>query len=639
MSIDNAVIDEIRQRADIVDVISQYVSLKRTGGRYKGLCPFHGERTPSFTVNPDLQIYKCFGCGAGGNVFTFLMSQTQQTFVEVVRELARQYGVALVFNEEETGVEQWRVTLRRINQEASLFFQWQLKHPEQGEIARAYLKQRGIEPYTQQRFGIGYAANSWNMLLDHLRTKGFSSEELEKSGLFKISEKSSGLYDLFRHRVMFPIIGINGDVLAFGGRALESDTGAKYINSPETDVYVKGQHIYALNLAKQAIRSKDRIILMEGYLDVISAHQYGFEEAVAGLGTALTQQQARQLLRFTESKTVMMAYDADAAGQKATDKAVEVLDQIAGDTSVRLQVVRIPDSEDPDTFLRKFGAAAFEQVLTESRSYTAYYLDKILAQHDLNNPVDKSMAAKAGIAALMKMPDPVLRDEYLRYLADRLEIDESALREQFQQKRGGPPQQGYQRTGFNKGGKNQGKGGFGGFNKGNFQGKGNRRRQDEPPPPPPTPLPVRDIEFISELGLLNLLLRFPDRRAATVTELRDMRFGDSYSEELRQYLVPMAEAGIELDWQDLFVAFPETAMHQRLSEMMENAAFQSLDFDKSLADFSRNVKLKCLGIELARINTELQEAERNGDHTQSHNLMKRSWELTQALTRLKQTGH
>lgn len=630
MSIDNAVIDEIRQRADIVDVISQYVSLKRTGARYKGLCPFHGERTPSFTVNPDLQIYKCFGCGAGGNVFTFLMNQTQQSFAEVVRELARQYGVMLVFNEEDSGAEQWRVVLRKINQEASLFFQWLLKHPEQGEVARSYLKQRGIEPYTQQRFGIGYAANSWNTLHDHLRTKGFVHEELEKSGLFKTSEKSASLYDAFRHRVIFPIIGINGDVLAFGGRALESDTGAKYINSPETDIYVKGQHVYALNLAKQAIRKKDRIILMEGYLDVISAHQYGFEEAVAGLGTALTQAQARQLLRFTESKTVLMSYDADAAGQKATDKAVEVLEQIAGDSPVRLQVLNIPDSEDPDTFLRKFGAEAFEKILDESRSYTAYYLDKLLAQHDLTNPVDKSMAAKAGITALMKMPDPVLRDEYLRYLADRLEIDESALREQFQQKRGGPPQQqGFQR-GFNKN-KNQ---------KGNFQGKGNfRRRQEEPPPPPPAPLPVRDIEFISELGLLHLLLRYPDRQAATVAELRDMRFGDTYNEDLRQYLVPMADAGLELEWQDLFLAFPESSVHQRLSEMMENPAFQSLDFDKSLADFSRNVKLKCLGIELARINADLQDAERLGDRAQSHILMQRSWELTQALTRLKQAGH
>jgi DNA primase len=626
MSIDNAVIDEIRERADIVDVISQYVSLKRTGARFKGLCPFHSERTPSFTVNPDLQIYKCFGCGAGGNVFTFLMSQTQQSFGEVVKELARQYGVRLVFTEEEVGAEQFRVTLRRINQEASLFFQWLLKHPEQGEVARSYLKERGIEPYTQQRFGIGYAANDWHKLQDHLRGKGFSAEELEKSGLFKAYEKKDGLYDLFRHRVMFPIIGINGDVLAFGGRTLDADTGAKYINSPETEIYVKGQHIYALNLAKQAIRDKDRVMLMEGYLDVISAHQHGFEESVAALGTALTPQQARQLLRFSESKTILMAYDADSAGQKATDKGSEVLEQIAAGTPVRLKVLNIPDSEDPDTFLRKFGAQAFEDIINQARPYTAYYLDKLLANHDLSNPVDKSMAAKAGMTALMKMPDPVLRDEYLRYLADRLEIDESALREQIQQTRGGS-------AGFQRGNQN-----FKGKPKGPFN-KGKGRRDEPPPAPPPQPLPVRNIEFISELGLLHLLLRFPDQLDLTAAALRDMSFEDPQLEELRQYLLPMAEAGLELAWQDLFVAFPETAMHQRLSEMMENVAFQSLDFDKSLADFSRNVKLKCLGIEIERLSAEIQQAERVADRALCNELMQRYMELMQSFTRLKQAGH
>ncbi|HEY9840827.1 MAG: DNA primase [Candidatus Sericytochromatia bacterium] len=621
MSIEASVIDEIRERADIVDVISQYVSLKRAGARYKGLCPFHAEKSPSFTVNPELQIFKCFGCGAGGNVFTFLMSQTQQGFSEVVRELARQYGVRLVFSEEEQGAEQFRVILRRINQEASLYFQWLLKHPQQGEEARAYLAARGIEPYTQQRFALGYAANSWNTLFEHLKTKGFAVEELEKSGLFKRYEQREGLYDIFRHRVIFPIVGVNGDVLAFGGRALESDTGAKYINSPETEIYIKGQHIYALNLAKQAIRKQDRVILMEGYLDVISAHQHGFEEAVAGLGTALTQTQARQLLRFSESKTIYMAYDADAAGQKATDKGVEVLEQAAGGAPLRLHVLAIPDQEDPDTFLRKFGAPAFEELLAQARSYTAYYLDKLIGRHDLSNPVDKSMAAKAGIAALLKMPDPVLRDEYLRYLADRLEIDEGALREQMQQhgRKGAAP--------FGK--RQQGKG---------FKREG-RFEHAQPAGPPPAPLPLRDIEFISELGLLHLMLKFPEQAAAVVDEIRPMVFADPGNEDLRLYLVSMAEAGLEVPWQDLFVAFPEMAMHQRLSEMMENPAFQSLDFDKSLADFSRNVKLKSLGIEMERLSAEIQQAEQEADRSRCHDLMQRYMELMQTLTRLKQSGH
>lgn len=620
MSIEQSVIDEIRERADIVDVVSQYVSLKRAGSRYKGVCPFHSEKTPSFTVNPELQIYKCFGCGAGGNVFTFLMSQTQQSFSEVVRELARQYGVRLVFTEEEQGAEQFRVTLRRINQEASLFFQWQLKHPQKGEEARAYLVSRGIEPYTQQRFGIGFAIDSWTSLYDHLiKEKGFAIEELEKSGLFKRYEQRENLYDLFRHRVIFPIVSVNGDVLAFGGRALGSDTGAKYINSPETELYVKGQHIYGLNLAKQAIRKKDRVMLMEGYLDVISAHQHGFEEAVAGLGTALTPTQARQLLRFTESKTILMAYDADEAGQKATDKNVEVLEQIAEGTPLRIQVLQIPRPEDPDTYLRKYGAEAFEGLIGAARPYTAYFLDKLIDKHDLSNPVDKSMAAKAGIAALFKLPDLVLRDEYLRYLADRLSIDESALREQMHQNT--------RKTSTAFAGARKRKGGF--KREGRFE-------KDAPAAPPPAPLPLRDIDFITELGLMHLLLKFPERADEILAEIRDLSFADPANEDLRQYLVSMAEAGLEVAWQDLFVAFPEPAMHQRLSEMMENTAFQSLDFDKSLADFSRNIKLKHLGAQLEGLNLLIQQAERDQDTPRLHELMQRYMELMQRLTKLKQ---
>ncbi|MGV3525887.1 MAG: DNA primase [Candidatus Sericytochromatia bacterium] len=610
--IDSAIIDEIRSRADIVDVVGQYVSLKRAGARYKGNCPFHSEKTPSFTVNPELQIYKCFGCGAGGNVFTFLMNHQQQSFTEVVRELARQYGVRLVFNETEKQEDQFRVILRRINQEASLFFQWQLKHPQIGETARAYLETRGIEAYYQQRFQIGYAQNSWTALLHHLTEQGFSSEELDKSGLFKTSDKGGGLYDMFRHRVMFPIVSINNDVLGFGGRTLDAELGAKYINSPETELYQKGHHVYGLNLAKQVIRQKDRVILAEGYLDVITAHQYGFSETVAGLGTALTPQQARALLRFSESKRIIMAYDADSAGQKATDRGAEVLDQVAQGVPVRLQVIRIPDQEDPDTFLHRFGAEAFEAVLTEAPSYTAYRIDKLLSSYQLDNPVDKSLAAKACLETLMKLPDPVMRDEYLRYVAERLQIDESALREQIQQQHkrarqtGRKPQP--ERTPHREG----------------------------PLPKAAEPLPLRQREFISELGLMLLLMRFPEQREKSLAALQELQFEDPRNEELREYLVSMAEAELELDWQELFLAFPESEMHQRLTEMMENPAFHALEFEKSLADFRRNVKLKCLGLEMQRISAQIQQAEASSDHATRQTMMQRYMELMQDFTRLKQ---
>lgn len=621
--IEQAVIDEIRARADIVDVVSQYVTLKRSGTNYKGLCPFHGEKTPSFMVSPDKGIYKCFGCGAGGNVFTFLMEQQSMSFGEVLRELARQYGIVLRFTESDNESEQLRVQLRKLNQEASLFFQAQLKAPEHGASARAYLAQRGIELYYQQRFQLGYAREHWSALLEHLRHQGFEDSLLAQSGLFKASERSGELYDFFRNRVIFPIVGVNGDVLAFGGRTLDPSVPAKYINSPETEIYQKGQHIYGLNLAKKSIRERDRAILMEGYLDVVTAHQFGFEEAVAGLGTALTQAQARQLLRFSESKTILMAYDADAAGEKATDRGAEILSQVtAGNTPLRLQVIQIPDREDPDTFLHKFGAEAFETVLKQARDFTAYYIDKILSRHQSDNPVDKSMAAKAAIEALLKIHDPVLQDEYVRYVAERLKIEDTALREQIQQIHKKHTYQARVQTRRERARAAKG-------------GKG-RSAFAAASAPPPAPLPLKDMGFISELGLLHLLVEHPEEREQVLEMLSELEFEDESNEELRQYLVSTAMGGLRLDWQELFGVFQEREMHQRLTEIMENPAFQALNFEKSLADFSRNVKLKCLGQEMERLSTEIQQAEQSPDHSTYQALMLQYMELMQEYTQLKQ---
>lgn len=625
--LDQSVLDEIRARADIVDIVGQYVVLKRAGHHYKGLCPFHSEKTPSFTVNPERQIFKCFGCGAGGDVFRFLMDSQQMGFMDVVHELARQYGVVIKVQEADSQQEQKRVQLRRLNHEASVFFQQQLQQPV-GQIARDYLQQRGISTEIQQRFQVGYAPESWDQLLLHLQKQGFDDGLLAESGLFKPSEKSGRLYDFFRHRIMFPIVGVNGDTLAFGGRTLNPDLGAKYINSPETAIYQKGQHVYGLNLAKKAIRSKDRAILVEGYLDVISAHQAGFEETVAALGTALTPDQARQLLRFSESKRIYMAYDADSAGQKAADRGADILEQVAQGALLRVQVIQIPDKEDPDTFLQKFGPEAFEQLLASAPDFAVHYLDKQLSAHDLSNPVDKALAAKACLQTLQRFKDPVLRDEYLRYVAQRLEITEQALRDQAQQARRRPAKKGFQKA--------------------------------EVPAEAPRiqPLPLQDRDFMSELGLLHLVLSAPSK-AAVLSELSEMRFADSHNEALRQYLVTMAEAGLELGWQELLSVFPGAEVQQRLSEISENPAFQHLDFEKSLADFSRNVKLKCLGTQMQQLSQEIQQmgshsGEAPADADASHDTalqaqgaetdrqatyqakMMQYMELTQAYQRLKQ---
>ncbi len=632
MAIEQSSLDEILARADIVDVVSQYVTLKRTGAHYKGLCPFHGEKTPSFIVSPDKQIYKCFGCGVGGNVFAFLMNYHQQGFVEVARDLARQYGVQLKETHIDSQEEQARVILRKINQEASLFFQQQLRDDQVGKMARDYLQARGVSEAVQQRFQVGYALESWDALLNHLLGLNFQENHLKQCGLFKVSEQSGRLYDFFRHRVMFPILSINGDVLAFGGRTLNPDLGAKYINSPETPIYVKGRHVYGLNLAKKAIRTKDRVVLAEGYMDVITAHQFGFDETVAALGTALTQDQARQLLRFTESKKVLMAYDADKAGQKATDRGAEVLMDLTRDTLLRLHVVKIPDDEDPDTFLHQAGSQAFEDVLNNAQDYHLYAFDKVLSRHDPDNPVDQAMASKAGVEILMKIKDPVMRDAYVQMLAERLKVNEAVIRDQIRQVRKQSV------AGYKKKERRQHK-----------QREMQRHRQEQSlenalefgaaeVPDIPMRQALKDVCFVSELGLLKLMMTFPAERERIMTEIQDLSFEDTHNEVLREYLLSMLGSGLTVTWQELMLTFPEAHMQQRLSEMMENPAFEALDIEKSLADFSRNVKLKCLGVQMKRVSAEIAQAEKDADREACHALMQSYMELTASYTRLKHMG-
>lgn len=619
-SLDPASIEEVRQRADIVDIISQYVHLKRTGHNYKGLCPFHSEKTPSFQVSADKQIYKCFGCGAGGNVFTFLMNYTNQSFIQVVKDLAQATGVRLVFSETIEAEEQFRNTLRRMNLEACQYFEWVLHHPQQGEEGRAYLQSRKISESMQKRFQVGYALNAWHALHDHLRSKGFSREELEKSGLF--GQGKEGLYDLYRQRLIFPIVSVNSEVLGFGGRALAADVQAKYINSPETEIYQKGQHVYALNLAKKAIRERDQVLLMEGYLDVITAHQFGFEHAVAGLGTALTQAQARQVLRFTDNKQIVMCYDADKAGQKATDRGADVLAEVTTGMALQVRVMGIPDQEDPDTFLHQYGAEAFAQVLADAKPLVEYRLDKALVGFSLDSTLDKALAAKAAIAVLKTVHEPVYRDECIRQVAARLHVDEGVLREQLTQE-------------IRKQSKSSGKTRF-----------KNEARFSHSQAPSQVPLAAsafisrdpRDKLYGSELGLLYLMLQYPEHRERVVTEVQDLVFSDGLHEYLRQYLVDLHGQGYGFEWQQLFTVFPEAEVHQRLVEMMESEHLKGLEIEKSLADFVRNVKLECLNRQISLLSQQIQAAEAEQDQEAYLLLMKDYMEQMKVLAQLRQIG-
>ena len=381
-------LDEIRAGVDIVELVGRFVNLRKAGQNYKGLCPFHGEKTPSFMVNPRKGIFHCFGCGVGGDAFGFVMRQDRLSFPEAVRALARQAGVALP---EERGArpgETGREELYRVMEQAAAFYTERL-WTVGGERARKYLDERGIAPEVARRFGLGWAPEGWETLPDAL--VAVDEDAMLAAGLRIPRENKPGAYDRFRGRLLFPIRDLQGRVVAFGGRGF-GDEQPKYLNSPETPLYTKGNLLYAADLAREAVREKNRALIVEGYIDCLMAHQHGFTETVAALGTAFTAAQLGVLRRYCEE--VITFFDADAAGQKAAERAEELLEPTGSGMAwgvnragsfdapgvLRVKVALLPAGHDPDTFLRAEGAAAFDERIAAARSLLAYALDRTVGE-------------------------------------------------------------------------------------------------------------------------------------------------------------------------------------------------------------------------------------------------------------------
>src|SRR2546427_4678522 len=364
-------LDEIRTGVDIVELVGRFVNLRKAGVNYKGLCPFHAEKTPSFTMIPKKVIFYCFGCGVGGDAFAFLMRQDRVSFPEAVRALAKTTGVTLPEERERDGADSGREELHRAMDLAAHFFAEGLWKPS-SERPREYLAKRGIDPEVARRFGLGLSPEGWDGLLTFMRGQHMATETLESTGLVVRREGGTGVYDRFRGRLMFPIRDLQGRVVAFGGRAF-GDEQPKYLNSPETPLYIKGNLLYAADLARPAIQAKNRALLVEGYVDCLMAHQHGFTETVAALGTAFTPAQLGLLKRYCDE--AVLFFDADAAGRKAAERAEELLEPtgssmawavnrtgaIESSAALRLRVALLPGGHDPDTFLRERGAAAFEE--------------------------------------------------------------------------------------------------------------------------------------------------------------------------------------------------------------------------------------------------------------------------------------
>jgi DNA primase len=419
-------IDDLKHHADILTVIQDYVSLKKTGATYKGLCPFHGEKTPSFHVNRDKGFFHCFGCGVGGDVLKFLELHEKIGFADAVKQLAQRFGLSMPEMEqsdEQRASALERESLLKIHEAAAAWFRQQLASPA-GARVRAQIASRDISASTNDALGLGFAPAARDGLKQELLRQGFSQPLLVRAGLVFQRDDGSAV-DRFRNRLMIPICRDTGSVIAFGGRALDADQQPKYLNSPETPIYSKGRTLYGLNLAKGAIRQGKFAVMVEGYFDFAQVYQAGVQAVVASCGTALTPQQAQQLRRFTDK--IVLSFDPDAAGQGATAKSCELL--VAEGFEVNVAI--LPPGEDPDTFIRRHGADAYAERLRQSRPYLEYMLDRVAAGHNLRTDEGRVKFLGEMLPIAARIPDVTMRDRFADRLAFKANVTDEVVRSQI----------------------------------------------------------------------------------------------------------------------------------------------------------------------------------------------------------------
>lgn len=420
MALPQQFLDELRMANDITSVISSYVSLKRSSRNMVGLCPFHSEKSPSFTVFSDTQSYYCFGCGAGGDVITFIKNVENLEYIEAVKFLAQRAGLRMPEDSINDAAARLKEKTYKINKLTAKFYYEQLISPA-GKRGLDYFASRKLDPKTIKRFGLGFAPDGWTGLVDFLRGQGFSDKDMVAAGVAAVSQKTGRVYDYFRNRVIFPIIDLRGNVIAFGGRVL-GDEKPKYLNSPDTPVFKKTKNLFALNLAKSS--KERRLILAEGYMDVIALHQAGFDCTVASLGTALTSEQARMIANYADE--VIVAYDSDGAGRKATQRAFTIFDELG----IKVRVLSVPGAKDPDEFIKKYGAQRFKLLLDDSSSVTDYRLAEAAQKNDPSTPSGKVQYLRDAAQIISEINSPVERDVYIRKLGEDLSVSHEAITEQ-----------------------------------------------------------------------------------------------------------------------------------------------------------------------------------------------------------------
>lgn len=421
--ISEQILDQVRQNNDVAEVIGSYFPLKRAGANFRALCPFHKEKTPSFNVNPAKQIWHCFGCGAGGDVFKFMMMYENLDFVGAVRRLAERAGILIEFAEVEGEPSRGqKELLLKLHEQVAEFFHQTLLKEKSAEPARVYLKQRGIASETARRWRLGYSPDAWDALIRWAAAKKYPADCLETAGLILRRERGDGFYDRFRGRLMFPICDEQGRVVGFSGRILiDANDQPKYVNSPETPIFQKGRILFALDRAKRAIIEEKVALLCEGQIDTISCHEAGIANVVAPQGTALTEQHARILKRYAEE--VVLIFDADEAGQNAIVRSAEPL----WEASLAIRVARLPQGHDPDSFVKTFGVKEFKNLVTKAPSFFVYLLERLSKQHDPLSDRGKVQIARQMAEWLVRIPSPVLAKQYAQEVGKRLLLSGTAI--------------------------------------------------------------------------------------------------------------------------------------------------------------------------------------------------------------------
>ncbi|MCC7263146.1 MAG: DNA primase [Candidatus Latescibacteria bacterium] len=562
-------IQRIREAADIVEVVSEHIQLRKTGRNFVGLCPFHGEKTPSFNVNPELQIYKCFGCDAGGDVFKFVQQIDRVSFTEAVAHLAQRTGIALPTPSQQPA-DELSDQLYRASELAAKYYHHLLRQPQSRE-ALAYLQQRGIRDETTERFGLGCAPAEWDAFFKVATRRGFDPAILERAGLVSARREGKGFYDRFRERLIFPITNLSGRTIAFGARTLKTDQQPKYLNSPETPIYHKSSTLYGLHQAREAIRQQESVLVVEGYMDYLGLAQHGIEHAVASAGTALTEEHCRLLGRF--ARRVVLVFDGDEAGSAASLRGLEVV--LA--TGLEACVVSLPGGHDPDTYVQAEGAAALLGLVAKAGSALDFHLEQLAQRHDLRTLEGKARAAEAIQSLLARCRDAVRRDLLLREAAQRLGIDEKAFRQQLQEslrrqtpRAPSPPQE----TG--------------------------------PAPPPPNPPPAYEKAF------LGLLLNHPQLIASSADQLQPEVFADPRTQSLARLLFGEYRQARELD----LPALMGRAGDPELVQLISSCAMEGFDpehIQQHWEDLTRHLSEAPLTRQINQCRQALKQAEREGN--------------------------